>query len=97
VISDYRAVAVTVYVQTSAPLAARTPFPSQKREENSPNRSHFCSLRVQMSDEPAVDEVVARYQTKKLRSWRNGYARIFSLHHEYFSTFDPENFSETNR
>lgn len=45
----------------------------------------------------ADDRALFRFQTTKLRSWRSGYSRIVSLHSDYFTTIDPENFNETNR
>ena len=51
-----------------------------------------------MATSPPPDLVpMAKFQVKKLRSWRVGYQRIMALHKSYFITIDPENFTETNR
>ena len=42
-------------------------------------------------------EFHAKFQTKKIRSWRNSYKRIFGLTDDSVVTIDPNDFSVTNR
>ena len=49
------------------------------------------------SHTPIHTPPLSKFVTKKLRSWRSSYQRIFSLHSSYFITIDPADFKETNR
>ena len=45
---------------------------------------------------PLPTDVVARFDVRKMRSWRSSYHRILALRRGSFLTMDPGNFKDTN-
>ena len=55
----------------------------------------YCNIMAEIVDENSI-EIIAQYQTTRVRSFWTGYKRIFQLTRNAATTLDPNTFSITN-